>query len=199
VSFVYARRDFALAPGGWEGALAARERARERMERDGGRAFGLWRGQIGLGVLEGIVVTAWPDEGALARGEAAAFAALPGVRDSRVERFAPTVRPQEPVRASSDGIFAFRTFELLAADVEEFVALSGKAWPAFEGRYDARVQGLWRSLDVPPPDARMWLCTRYASLAEWERSREGTGEPHFRRRQQITRDTCVVTATLVIP
>jgi hypothetical protein len=196
MSFVYARRDFVLEQ---RGELRGVAELRERIRKEGGRLFGLFRGQIGLGVLEGVLVTAWADERAAARAEADAFALLPGVRSSRLERFVPTARPAEPERASHDGIFAFRTFEVRAADVGEFVSLSEQAWPAFEGTYDARIQGLWRSLDVAPPDARMWLLTRYASLAEWERSREGTGEPHFRRRHQLTLDTRVVTAVLIEP
>ncbi len=195
MSAVYARRDFTLDPRGWERALPAlRGEAAARAAGQGGHVCGVWRGQIGLGLFEGIWVTAWPDEAALGRFEPEAFAAVPGVRRSSMERFAPTVRPAEPLRPRPDGVFAFRLAEVRADDVEEFVALSAQAWPVFEGSYDARVQGLWRSLDVAAPEARMWLCTRYASLGEWERSREGTGEPHFRRRNQMIRDTRVVTA-----
>jgi hypothetical protein len=200
MSLVYARRDFTLEPGGWERALPAlRGEAEQRARKHGGIVCGLWRGQIGLGLHEGIWVSAWPDEAALARGEDEAFAAVPGARGSRVERFAPTSRPLEPPLVGGPGVYAFRTFELAAADVARFAELSGLAWPGFEARYDARVLGLWRSLEVAPPEARMWLCTRYASLAEWERSRGGTSEPYFRERNRLIRDTRLLTAQPIEP
>ena len=80
-------------------------------------------------------------------------------------------------------------------DWAEFADLSERAWPGFESSYDAHICGFFRSLDVRPPDARVLLLTRYASLAVWEASRTAdTGRSEFQRRHKLTRSTIVCTA-----
>jgi hypothetical protein len=170
----YEERRFIAGPGEWE-----TEVARIRAAADV-RLYGLFRGQIGLESNEGIVLTVSPEAERI-----------------RGARMVATVRPAEPTPPKwRPGVYAFRSFDTRAADADEFVDLSQRAWPEFESGYDAQIIGLWRSLDVNDPVARFHLLTRYASLATWEASRADVGRPEFARRAKLTRATRVVTATL---
>ena len=110
----------------------------------------------------------------------------------------PTVRPTDESPPRPRGVVALRWFEVETKDWEEFLDLSANAWPAFESAHDANILGLFRAPDTDV--ARALLATRYASLAEWERSRRAiaaqSGEQaeagkRFRRRQEITKKTIV--------
>jgi heme-degrading monooxygenase HmoA len=186
---VYEYRRFRVAPGEWEPFV-------ERLRSAAGPSlFGVWRGQIGLEANEGIAMTAWADEEALAAGARALAPVFGRALESRAERRVATLRPEQPTPAPPrNGVYAFRFFSLADADWPEFADLSGRAWPGFESSYDARICGFFRSLDVPPPDARVLLLTRYASLAVWEASRADTGRAEFQRRHKLTRATIVCTA-----
>jgi hypothetical protein len=187
---VYEERRFCVGPGEWASQL-------EKLRAAAGDSlFGVFRGQIGLEANEGVLLTAYPDAGKLALAVGALRAATAGARDVRTERMVATVRPVEPARPTRPGVYAFRRFEIRDADSAEFESLSARAWPDFEASHEAEIIGLWKSLDVRPPDARYHLLTRYASLAVWEKSRADTGKPEFARRQQLTRATVVVTAVL---
>ena len=171
---IYEERRFIAAPGEWAAEV---ERVRAAA---GARLFGLFRGQIGLEANEGILLAVSPDAQAV-----------------RGVRMVATARPLAPTPPRwRSGVYAFRSFDVRAADADEFVDLSVRAWPGFEAGYDAQIIGLWRDLDVNDPAARFHLLTRYASLATWEASRADTGKPEFARRAKLTRATRVVTATL---
>jgi heme-degrading monooxygenase HmoA len=185
---VYEYRRFKVGPGLWD-AFVERVRAAA-----GSALFGVWRGQIGLEANEGIVMTAWPDEEALAAGARRLAPVFADARESHAERLVATLRPDSPVPPERRGVYAFRVFELDDADWEEFASLSERAWPGFEAGFDARICGFFRSLDVAPPLARVLLLTRYASLATWEASRADVSRPEFQRRHKLTRATRVVTA-----
>jgi hypothetical protein len=186
----YESRRFCVGAGEWEARATALRAAA------GGALFGLFRGQIGLEANEGVLVTAYPDAARLAQSVGALRAACASARDVRTERMVATVRPASVAPPTRPGVYAFRSFEIADADSEEFTSLSERAWPEFEAGYDAQIIGLWKSLDVRPPDARFHLLTRYASLATWEASRADVGRPEFARRHKLTRATRVVTATL---
>jgi hypothetical protein len=186
----YEERRFCVAPGEWESQV---ERLRAAA---GGALFGVFRGQIGLEANEGVLLTSYPDAAKLALSVGALRAASAGARDVRTERMVATVRPAAPAQPTRPGVYAFRRFEIADSDSAEFTSLSERAWPEFEASYDAQIIGLWKSLDVPAPDARFHLLTRYASLATWEASRADVGRPEFARRHKLTRATLVVTATL---
>ena len=180
----YEERRFCVGPGEWE-AQVTRIRA-----ASGARLFGLFRGQIGLEANEGVLLTVYPMPGEL-------FAAFLDVQRIAGVRMVATARPLEPSPPQwRAGVYAFRSFDVRAADAAEFVDLSERAWPDFESGYDAQIIGLWRNLDVPAPDTRFHLLTRYASLATWEASRADVGRPEFARRAKLTRATRVVTTTL---
>jgi hypothetical protein len=121
---------------------------------------------------------------------------LDGLADATL--LTPTVRPTDDTPPQPKGAVALRWFEVDPKDWEEFLDLSANAWPAFESAYDANILGLFRAPDTDV--ARALLATRYASLAEWERSRHAiaaeSGEQaeagkRFRRRQEITKKTIV--------
>ncbi|MFI5316885.1 MAG: hypothetical protein ACHQ6T_14385 [Myxococcota bacterium] len=186
----YEERRFCVGPGEWEGQV-------ERLRAAAGPAFfGVFRGQIGLEANEGILLTVYVDAAKLALGVGALRAASADARDVHTERMVATVRPVALAPPTRPGVYAFRSFEIRDSDSAEFASLSERAWPGFEGSYDADIIGLWKSLDVRAPDARFHLLTRYASLATWEVSRADVGRPEFARRHKLTRATRVVTATL---
>ncbi|HTO07031.1 MAG TPA: hypothetical protein VMR86_08215 [Myxococcota bacterium] len=181
---------FCVGPGEWEARAATLHVAA------GGSFFGMFRGQIGLEANEGVLLTAYSDEARLAAASGALRAAAEGLRGLCAERMIATVRPVRVSPVTIAGVYAFRSFEIADSDSEEFVSLSERAWPEFEAGFDAQIIGLWKSLDVRPPEARFHLLTRYASLATWEASRADVGRPEFARRHKLTRATRVVTATL---
>ncbi len=169
----------------------------------GGLLWGAWLGAGSIGWYDDqvIAMVAWTASPGDARSW---LAGVEGVGEVAVERMAATVRPQEPAPLPAGGVLAHRWFELYdAADFDELMQLSADAWPAFEGSYDAAVEGFFRSADDP---RRVLLVTRYGSVAEWERSR-GVGQAtsgdlaearqRFRRRRELTRRQVVRLAPLV--
>lgn len=191
----YEYRRFKVAAGDWERfAERLRGEGARRAAEHGGTLFGVWRGQIGLEANEGIMLTAWPDEQALASGAARLHGVFGDALESRAERLVATLRPDDPTPPVRSGVYAFRFFSIVDGDWAEFADLSARAWPGFESSYDAKICGFFRSLDVRPPDARVLLLTRYASLAVWEASRADTGRLEFQRRHKLTRATIVCTA-----
>ncbi len=191
----YEYRRFKVAAGDWERFSERLRGEGARIAREsGGTLFGVWRGQIGLEANEGIALTAWPDEEALASGALALHGLFADALDSRAERLVATLRPDDPSPPVRTGVYAFRFFSIVDTDWTEFADLSARAWPGFESSYDARICGFFRSLDVRPPHARVLLLTRYASLAVWEASRADVGRPEFQRRHKLTRATIVCTA-----
>ena len=179
-------------------------RAADAVAASGGSLFGLFVAQIGLPAHQALLLTAWPDPQALARGADLAIDAVSEVRSLSSERIAATVRPIEAAPRTEPGVYAHRWFEIAEADWPEFLELSEAAWPEFEKSFGVEVQGLFRSLDTEPPAARVLLLTRYPSLAVWERSRQPSGPgpqqeasfAHFRRRARLIRSTVVVTTRL---
>ena len=187
----YTYRPFRLRPQSWP-KLVAHVRARTA------GLFGLYSGQIGLGANEGVAISLESAPGSPLDG-------CDAVVESHAERLVATVRPRDPTPPTLPGVYAHRWFELVESDWPEFLELSEGAWPTFESEYDANILGFWRSLDVAAPRARVLLLTRYASLAEWERSRTPIGDAaheagrRFIRRHEITRDTRVVTTERRLP
>ena len=181
---IYEERRFCVGPGEWD------ERVARLRAAAGARLFGVFRGQIGLDANEGVLLAVYSEPEALAD-------ALRGAQRVSAARMFATSRPAEPCAPKwRPGVYAFRSFDVRAANAKEFTRLSESAWPEFESAYDAQIIGLWRNLDVPAPDARFHLLTRYASLACWEASRADVGRPAFAQRAKLTLATRVVTTTL---
>lgn len=180
---------------------------REAVAGEGGVLWGAWSGQgsIGWRSDEAVIITAWPDATDVPAADPV-LAGLDGLRPRVSERLHATARPTEVAPLAPGGMIAQRWFDLAADDWDEFLELSSTAWPTFESAYDAEILGLLRSDDVVEPDARVLLVTRYASLAEWERSRGAARDPNspaadagarFIRRASLTRSTIVRVAPLL--
>jgi len=164
----------------------------------GMECWGVWRGLFGLASNELLVMVA-----AAAEHTEAEFT---DVIDARVEvlkaaLFEPTLRPHDSTPRDRPGVYVFRFFQILPADVTEFVELSGDAWMTFEDAdaYSAEPQGLFRQqTDADTLD--MLLVTWYDSLQSWQTSRQPAADARerFARRHQLTRSTSAL-ATMLIP
>jgi hypothetical protein len=192
-----------IRPRAWPAVIeAARSKGAQAVAAGGGLLVGLFTGQIGVASDEGLALVAWPAAARAGGPPAPLLDGCADVREVRRERLVATVRPTRPAALTRPGVYAHRWFEFREADWPEFLELSEGAWPAFERAYDAEIQGFFRSLDVEPPRARVLLLTRYASLAEWSRSREAIDDAtresarRFRRRHELTESTVVVTTEL---
>jgi len=118
-------------------------------------------------------------------------------------RLASTLRPAEGDRPAPGGVYVHRWFEVERKDRDEFVRLSGEGWRGFEGRFDARIFGLFDAEaagdESEPNIARLLLITRYRDHGEWEASRDPTTEAMqiFARRQRLTRRTWAASSLLL--
>jgi len=142
----------------------------------------------------------------LLRGGAVAPTSLiapPLVTSSRLDVLTPTIRPADADRPAPLGIFVHRWFEVDAGATDEFVALSGEAWPHFEAEFDTRIFGLFRAAESDEDRAkgvvRHLLITGYRDHSVWEASREPTTQAGsaFQRRHQVTRRTWAASTRLV--
>lgn len=126
-----------------------------------------------------------------AAGEDLADAA--GVVASERNRLTPTLRPTEDAPPTPGGIYVHNWFTIDGDAVEEFVRLSGEAWPDFERRFETRIYGLFLAEesagDKTAGARRLLLMTRYRDLGEWQISRDPTTDAMqvFMRRRELTR------------
>jgi hypothetical protein len=131
----------------------------------------------------------------LIEGEASADAVLKGVGvvSAQRQRLTPTIRPKAGVQPTAGGVYVHNWFTIDGGAFDEFVKLSGDAWPDFEERFDARIFGLFGA-EASPDDLqqgqrRLLLMTRYKDLGEWQKSRDPTtgAMQIFVRRRELTR------------
>ena len=124
------------------------------------------------------------------------------------EALTPTARPDTFTPPTRPGVYVFRRFEVMPANVDRFVELSQEAWETFEGDDDftAEPLGLFRPTQTAgiDPDQHtdtemMCLITWYDSFAAWERSRrpDPAASENFRARSELTLTT-QATATRLI-
>lgn len=117
----------------------------------------------------------------------------PGVVASDRWRLTPTLRPTEDVPPEGGGIYVHNWFTIDGDAVDEFVRLSGEAWPDFEERFETKIHGLFVAEDDEADRAagqrRLLLMTRYRDLGEWQVSRDPTTDAMqvFLRRRELTR------------
>lgn len=121
---------------------------------------------------------------------------------ARVDRLTPTLRPTADVEPQPDGIYVHNWFTIDGDAVDEFVRLSGEAWPDFEARFETKIYGLFLAAESQADRAdgtrRLLLMTRYRDLGEWQASRDPTSDAMavFLRRRELTRvslaRSCVV-------
>lgn len=120
-----------------------------------------------------------------------------------MHRLSPTIRPQDGAQLATGGIYVHRWFTIDAPALDEFVALSGSAWPSFERQFDAQIFGLFAAeeteADKRAGARRLLLLTRYGDHGVWEQSRDPTTDAMqtFFKRQQLTRHTIARSSLLV--
>lgn len=121
------------------------------------------------------------------------LASAPGVVASERDRLTPTLRPTADVEPPQGGIYVHNWFTIDGDAAEEFVRLSGEAWPDFEARFETQIYGLFLAeaseADRRDGARRLLLMTRYRDLGEWQVSRDPTSEAMkvFLRRRELTR------------
>jgi hypothetical protein len=135
-------------------------------------------------------------------GSQAAVLRAPGVVRAVQARLSPTLRPKDGERPAPMGIYTHNWFTI-DDRVDEFVRLSGQAWPDFEASFKARVFGLFvaeaSDEDRRQAQRRMLLMTGYSDLNEWQVSRNPapTARQAFERRRQLTRSSLARACTLI--
>jgi len=152
----------------------------------GAKAVGVFSPLLGFASNQALVLT-----DASAPSEAVMRA--PGVVSAERHGLTPTIRPKDGATPMAGGIYVHNWFTVDAPAFDEFVKLSGDAWPDFEARFDARIFGLFAAEpskdDLMEGARRLLLMTRYADLGEWQKSRDPTTEAMkvFARRRELTR------------
>lgn len=117
----------------------------------------------------------------------------PGVVASDRVRLTPTLRPLDEAPPQPGGIYVHNWFTIDGGAVDEFVRLSGEAWPDFEARFETKIFGLFLAeedeADREAGARRLLLMTRYRDLGEWQVSRDPTTDAMavFLRRRELTR------------
>ena len=113
----------------------------------------------------------------------------------------PTLRPTSTEALALPGLYVFRFFDVMARDIDEFVALSGRAWTTFETAADYRShpEGLFRPLDAGSVRSTMLLCTWYDGFESWRRSRTPApaARANFAARHALTLSTWAIATQLV--
>ncbi len=110
-----------------------------------------------------------------------------------VDRLTPTLRPTQDAPPERGGIYVHNWFTIDGDSVDEFVRLSGEAWPDFERRFETKIYGLFLAgeseVDRADGARRLLLMTRYRDLGEWQVSRDPTSDAMqvFLRRRELTR------------
>jgi hypothetical protein len=122
-----------------------------------------------------------------------AVMAAPGVVSAERHRLTPTIRPAAGAKPAAMGVYVHNWFTIDATGFDEFVKLSGEAWPDFEGHFETKIFGLFAAQpskdDLMEGARRLLLMTGYKDLNEWQRSRNPaeTARNAFARRRDLTR------------
>jgi hypothetical protein len=167
---------------------------------EGGKAAGLFLPQLGWEAAQAALLVERGDRTALD-----AVSSAPEVVSREFHELAPTIRPTADAVLKPGGIYVHRWFEVDSSAFNEFVSLSGEAWPDFEGRFDANIFGLFELTSARPGDTpghkHLLLLTRYASHGVWEDSRDPStaAMQTFARRALLTLSTRAASTLLVIP
>jgi hypothetical protein len=131
----------------------------------------------------------------LTTGDGAVDAVMraPGVVSAERHRLTPTIRPADGAKPAAMGVYVHNWFTIDATGFDEFVKLSGEAWPDFEGHFETKIFGLFAAQpskdDLMEGARRLLLMTGYKDLNEWQRSRNPaeTARNAFARRRDLTR------------
>lgn len=117
----------------------------------------------------------------------------PGVVSAERHSLAPTIRPADGAKPAAMGVYVHNWFTIDAGGFDEFVKLSGEAWPDFEGHFETKIFGLFAAHptkdDMLEGARRLLLMTGYRDLNEWQKSRNPapTAREAFARRRDLTR------------
>ncbi|THD78822.1 MAG: hypothetical protein E7812_10640 [Phenylobacterium sp.] len=128
-----------------------------------------------------------------------------GVAAAEWRRMSPTLRPHEDARPEPGGVYVHNWFTIDGGAFDEFVRLSGAAWIDFETRFAAKIYGLFAvepgATETSAGARRLLLMTRYADLAEWQKSRDPTSEAmkSFMKRRELTRVSLARACVLLPP
>jgi hypothetical protein len=147
--------------------------------------IGVFAPQLGFASNE--VVVLMQTQGTLNRA--------PHVVSKSHETLAPTIRPHPGDALKEGGIYVHRWFAVDHPSLGEFIEISGRAWPSFEGEFEVSIFGLFTversEHDIAQNQTRLLLLTWYRDHGVWEASRRPTREPEglFMKRHQLTRST----------
>jgi len=141
----------------------------------------------------------------LTSGDAPSEAVMraPGVVSAERHRLTPTLRPAHGAKPAAMGVYVHNWFTVDAAGFDEFVRLSGEAWPDFEARFETKIFGLFAADpskdDLMEGARRLLLMTGYRDLGEWQKSRDPTTDAMkvFVRRRELTRVSLARACVLV--
>ena len=128
-----------------------------------------------------------------------------GAASAEWRRMSPTLRPHQQARPEAGGVYVHNWFTIDAEGFDDFVRLSGAAWPDFEGRFEAKIYGLFavepQAAEIAAGSRLLLLMTRYRDLGEWQKSRDPTSEAmkHFARRRELTRVSLARACVLIPP
>ncbi len=209
MSDIYVHHRITCEPRKWQAvADALGSTGAERLSRQNGVLYGIWRSQIGTSRDELNVITAWTDGAAISDAAQILMDGTVGIRAQTSTPMVPTLRPDKIDPPKRQGNFAFRWFDTPKAHWTEFLDLCAGAWPGFESAYDSQIIGMWRFLDRddgedPDELRRTLLMTRRPDLAMWERSKipDNPDEAEVRRKLSRRYDLCdwtmVFTTTLL--
>jgi hypothetical protein len=117
----------------------------------------------------------------------------PGVVSAERHSLTPTIRPADGGKPVAMGVYVHNWFTIDASGFDEFVKLSGEAWPDFEGHFETRIFGLFAARpskdDLMEGAWRLLLMTGYRDLDTWQKSRNPaeTARVAFARRRELTR------------
>jgi hypothetical protein len=152
----------------------------------GAKAVAVFAPLLGFASNQALVLTV---------GDASTEAVMraPGVVSAERHRLTPTIRPADGAKPAAMGVYVHNWFTIDAAGFDEFVKLSGEAWPDFEGHFETKIFGLFAAQpskdDLMEGARRLLLMTGYKDLNEWQRSRNPaeTARNAFARRRDLTR------------
>lgn len=177
---------------------AQRALADQVYDSGGAGVLGVFAPLLGYASNEALVLT---DQ----RASADAVLMGSGVAAAEWTRMSPTLRPHQNARPEPGGVYVHNWFTIDGAAFDEFVHLSGAAWPDFEARFEARIFGLFavepQAAETAAGARRLLLMTRYKDLGEWQASRDPATEAMkiFTRRRELTRVSLARACMLMPP
>lgn len=137
----------------------------------GGELYGMWRSRIGLPLNEGVIIVHFPEEASFGKFSNPLLANCEDILDITSRRLLAAGRPEVPQPLTKTGVYMHRWFELANKNWEAFREITMSTWTGVHEHFESEIVGFWQSLDVPPPQAKALMITRYESLDMWERSR----------------------------